>query len=277
MQCKFSFWFTVSQSSTYSKRSLSCSMMPLCCSARENPIESSSSCAAWHDGVSREFADTQLLMSALTSEDCARCSERAPPPTITPTARAAVFCCMLSCPGGKSPGCFAPAQGGSRPLSSVAAGHLLGRRTIHKQPRALGLALTLANAHGVGGWLQRPVHRDDLGVPQGGWRLRMILIEDPCAWAQHLRAAQCVQLRVRWRKLPSTVLAALRRRHFVHKVWPAATTAHVAREIQKSGPNLRDQINAPSQQCLVQRRLVPAAFQGVERRPSAPEALRWSG
>ena len=160
------------------------------------------------------------------------------------------------CQGGKSPGCFAPAQGGSRPLSSVAAGHLLGRRTIHKQPRALGLALTLANAHGVGGGLQRPVHRDDLGVPQGGWRLRMILIEDPCAWAQHLRAAQCVQLRVRWRKLPSTVLAALRRRHFVHKVWPAATTAHVAREIQKSGPNL-DQINAPSapsQQSLVQRR-----------------------
>ena len=172
------------------------------------------------------------------------------------------------CQGGKSPGCFAPAQGGSRPLSSVAAGHLLGRRTIHKQPRALGLALTLANAHGVGGGLQRPVHRDDLGVPQGGWRLRMILIEDPCAWAQHLRAAQCVQLRVRWRKLPSTVLAALRRRHFVHKVRPAA------REIPANPPM---EINAPSHQSLVQRRLVPAAFQGVERRPSAPEALRWSG
>ena len=96
MQCKLAFVFTANPSPTYSKRSLSWSMMPLCCSARENPIESSSSCAAWHDGVSREFADTQLLMSALTSEDCARCSESAPPPTITPTARAAVFCCMLS-------------------------------------------------------------------------------------------------------------------------------------------------------------------------------------
>ena len=65
-------------------------MTPLCCSAREKPIESSSSCAGWHDGVSSEFCATQLWIAAFASVVFVRCSFSAPPPTITPTSRAAM-------------------------------------------------------------------------------------------------------------------------------------------------------------------------------------------